>query len=81
MQAVNNLNAAYKRIRSQERNIEQAELNHEFAVRRLQEGAGTALEERQASMLLDQSRLSYLSAVHDYLVAYSEYQKAIGERI
>ncbi len=81
VQAVNNLNAAYKRIRSQERNIEQAELNHEFAVRRLQEGAGTALEERQASMLLDQSRLSYLSAVHDYLVAYSEYQKAIGERI
>jgi outer membrane protein TolC len=81
MQSVRNLNAAYNRIRSQERNIEQAELNHEFAVRRLQEGAGTALEERQASMLLDQSRLSYLSAVYDYLIAVSEYEKAIGERI
>lgn len=81
VQAINNLNAAYRRIRSQERNIEQAELNHEFAIRRLQEGAGTALEERQASTLLDQSRLSYLSAVHDYLVAYSEYRKAIGESI
>jgi len=79
--AVNNLRAAYDRIRSQERNIEQAELNHEFAVRRLQEGVGTALEERQASMLLDQSRLSYLSAVYDYLVAVSEYKKAVGERI
>lgn len=81
LQAVNNLNAAHNRIRSQERNIEQAELNHEFAVRRLQEGVGTALEERQASMLLDQSRLSYLSAVYDYLIAVSEYEKAIGENI
>jgi outer membrane protein TolC len=81
VQAINNLNAAYNRIRSQERNIERAELNHEFAVRRLQEGASTALEERQASMLLDQSRLSYLSAIHDYLVAYSEFKKAIGENI
>lgn len=81
IQAVNNLNAAYNRIRSQERNIEQAELNHEFAVRRLQEGVGTALEERQASTLLDQSRLSYLSAVYDYLIAVSAYEKAIGERI
>ncbi len=81
LQAVNNLNTAFDRIRSQERNIEQAELNYEFAVRRLQEGAGTALEERQASMLLDRSRLNYLSAIHDYLVAYSEYQKAIGESL
>jgi outer membrane protein TolC len=81
LQSVRNLNAAYNRIRSQERNIEQAELNHEFAIRRLQEGAGTALEERQASMLLDQSRLSYLSAVYDYLIAVSEYEKAIGEAI
>lgn len=80
-QAVNNLRAAYERIRSQERNIEQAEMNHEFAVRRLQEGVGTALEERQASTLLDRSRLSYLSAVYNYLVAVSEYKKAVGERI
>ena len=81
VQAVNNVRAAHKRILSQKRNIEQAELHYEFAVRRLQEGAGTALEERQASMLLDQSRLNYLSAIHAYLVAYSEYQKAIGESI
>jgi outer membrane protein TolC len=81
VQAVNNLHAAHKRIISQRRNIEQAELHYEFAVRRLQEGAGTALEERQASMLLDQSRLNYLSAVHAYLVAYSEYKKAIGESV
>jgi len=79
--SVNNVRAAYERIRSQERNIEQAELNHEFAVRRLQEGVGTALEERQASSLLDQSALSYLAAVYDYLIAVSEFEKAVGERI
>jgi outer membrane protein TolC len=80
-QAVRNVETALRRIRSQERNIEQAELNYEFARKRLQEGAGTPLEERQASSLLDQSRLNYLSAVHDYLVAVSRYEKAIGTPI
>ncbi len=80
-QAVRNLETALKRIQSQERNIEQAELNYQFASRRLQEGVGTPLQERQASSLLDQSRLNYLSAVYDYLVALSEYEKAIGKPI
>jgi outer membrane protein TolC len=80
-QAVRNLETALKRIQSQQRNIEQAEMNYEFASRRLQEGAGTPLQERQASSLLDQSRLNYLSAVYDYLIALSLYEKAIGEPI
>lgn len=80
-EAVNNLESAMQRIRSQERNLEQAELNYEFSVTRLQEGAGTALQERQASSLLDQSRLNYLVAVHDYLVAQSQYRKALGQPI
>lgn len=80
-QAVQNVETALKRIQSQQRNIEQAELNYEFAKTRLNEGAGTALQERQASSLLDQSRLNYLSAVYDYLVAVSEYEKAIGKPV
>lgn len=80
-QAIRNLETAMRRINSQERNLEQAELNYEFAVTRLQEGAGTALEERQASSLLDESQLNYLSAVHDYLIAKSEYDKAIGKPV
>jgi outer membrane protein TolC len=80
-QAVRNLETALKRIQSQERNIEQAETNYQFSLRRLQEGAGTPLQERQASSLLDQSRLNYLSAVYDYLVALSQYEKAIGKPI
>ncbi len=80
-QAVRNLENSLRRIHSQQRNIEQAELNYEFALSRLQEGAGTPLQERQASSLLDQSRVNYLSAVYDYLVALSKYEKAIGKPI
>lgn len=79
--ALNNLMTAQQRIQSQARNIEQAELNYEFANRRLQEGAGTALEERNASQLLDQSNLNYLNALHDYLVALSRLELALGKSV
>lgn len=81
VEAINNLETAMERIRSQERNLEQAELNYEFSMTRLREGAGTSLEERQASSLLDQSQLNYIAAVHDYLVAQSTYRKALGQPI
>lgn len=80
-QALRALENAARRIRSQERNIEQAEANYENARRRLQEGVGTSMEERQASSLLDQSRLNYLSAVHDYLTAVSHYETATGKPV
>jgi outer membrane protein TolC len=80
-QAVRNVETALKRIYSQKRNIEQAELNYEFARTRLNEGAGTALQERQASSLLDQSSLNYLSAVYDYLIAVSQFEKSIGKPV
>lgn len=80
-QAIKNLMAAQRRIQSQERNIERAQLNYEFAQRRRIEGVGTALEERNASQLLDQSRLNYLTAVHDYLLAISKLELAIGKSI
>ncbi|MCC5915533.1 MAG: TolC family protein [Balneolaceae bacterium] len=80
-QAIRSVETALKRIRSQERNIERAELNYEFARTRLQEGTGTSLEERQASSLLDESRLNYLSAVYDYLTALSEYERALGNPV
>ncbi|WP_069131094.1 TolC family protein [Rhodohalobacter halophilus] len=80
-QTLKNLETALQRIRSQERNLEQAEMNYEFALKRLQEGAGTSLQERQASSLLDQSKLNYLSAVYDYLTALSQYEKSIGKPV
>lgn len=80
-QSIRNLETALRRIHSQERNIEQAELNYEYSLRRLAEGIGTPLQERQASSLLDQSRVNYLTAVYDYLIALSEYEKAIGKPV
>ncbi len=80
-EAVRNLRTAERRIESQQRNIEQAEMNYDFAQQRLREGVGTALEERQASQQLDQSRLNYLNALHDYLVALSNFELAIGRSV
>ncbi|MEX2632951.1 MAG: TolC family protein [Balneolales bacterium] len=80
-QALRQVRAAEKRVASQERNIEQAQLNYDFAVSRLREGVGNNLEERQASSLLDQSRLGYLSAVYDYLNALSSFELAIGKSV
>lgn len=80
-QVIADLETAYRRIMSQQRNIEQAETNYEHARRRLSEGVGTSLEERQASSLLDQSRLNYLSAVYDYLTAVSRFEKVTGKPV
>ncbi len=77
-QALRNLRTAERRIDSQKRNIEQAQVNYDFARTRLREGVGNSLEERQASMLLDQSQLSYLAAVHDYLIAVSNFELVLG---
>lgn len=80
-QAIKDVETAHRRIISQERNIEQAQANYENSLQRLREGVGTPLEERQASSLLDQSRLNYLSAVYDYLTAVSRFHKATGQPV
>lgn len=77
--ALRDLEAARRRIESQEQNVERAELNYEYAQQRLSEGVATHLEERNASEQLDLSRLNYLQAVHDFLVARSAFQTAIGK--
>lgn len=76
--ALRNLETAAQRISSQERNVERAELNYDYADTRVQEGVSSQLELREASDQLDQSRLNYLQAVHDYLVAQSGFETAIG---
>jgi outer membrane protein TolC len=80
-QAVRNVQSAWLRIESQRRNAELAELNYQEARTRLREGIGTRLEERQASNLRDQSRLNYLTARHDFLIARAELDKALGRNV
>lgn len=76
--AIRNLRTAEQRIASQERNVANAELNYQYAQTRLREGVASPLEERDASQLLDQSRLNYLQAIHDFLVARSAFNTAVG---
>lgn len=76
--ALRNLENARQRILSTEQNVGRAELNYEYAAARLNEGVATPLEVRDASEQLDLSRLNYLQAVHDYLLAQSAFQTAIG---
>jgi outer membrane protein TolC len=76
--ALRDVRTAQLRILSQEKNVERAELNYEYASARLREGVASPLDEREASELLDQSRLSYLRAVHDYNVALSQLETATG---
>lgn len=76
--ALRNLDVARMQILSQERNVERAALSYSFARKRLEEGVSSSLEERNASEQLDQSRLNYLQAVHDFLRARSAFETAVG---
>ncbi len=77
-QALRDVRTARLRIASQEKNVQRAELNYDYASARLREGVASPLEEREASELLDQSRLSYLQAVFDFNSALSRLEAATG---
>ena len=76
--ALRNLQTARSQIISQQQNVSNAELNYSYTKARLSEGVGTPLEERDASMQLDQSRINYLQAVFDFLMAQSTFETAVG---
>lgn len=76
--ALRNLEDARQRIQNQQQNVERAETNYEFVSKRVQQGVSNQLELREASDQLDQSRLNYLQAVHDYLTARSAFETAVG---
>jgi len=78
LRTLRDVQAARRRMISQERNVERAALNYRHAEARLKEGVATPIEVREASSQLDQSRLNHLQAIHDFLVARSAYEAAIG---
>lgn len=73
--------AADERMSSQTRNVARAELNYEYASTRVREGVSSRLEERQASDLLDESRLNQNRAIFDYLVAQANFEAAVGKAV
>ena len=76
--ALRSLEASRRQLLSQEKNVDRAELNYTFARKRLSEGVAAPLEERNASDQLDQSRLNYYQAMHDYLRARSAFETTLG---
>ena len=77
--AIRDLENAQERIESQKANVRRAELNYDHVSERVEEGVASPLELREASDQLDQSRLNYLQAVHDYLVAQTDLETALGQ--
>ncbi|GIV58399.1 MAG: transporter [Rhodothermaceae bacterium] len=77
-QALRDLEAARQRIAAQRQNVARAELNYTYAQARLKEGVASPLQVREASEQLDQSRLNYLQALHDLLVARTAFEAAVG---
>lgn len=79
--AIRDLENARERIDAQEATVRSAELNYEHVSERVAEGASSPVELREASEQLDQSRLNYLQAVYDYLVARSDLETALGQAL
>ena len=77
--AVRNLENARERIQAQETTVRRAEQNYDHVSKRVSEGVARPIELREASDQLDQSRLNYLQAVYDYLVARSDLETALGQ--
>jgi outer membrane protein TolC len=77
--AVRDLESAREQIEAQETNVRRAELNYDHVSQRVSEGVASPIELREASDQLDQSRLNYLQAIYDYLVARSDLETALGQ--
>jgi len=72
------LRSAWEQLRSQDRNVENAELNYRHATIRVDEGVAGTVVLRDANEQLDNSRLNYLQSLHDYRLAEVEYEVAVG---
>jgi len=68
-----------RRIESQRKAVELAELGYKIARKRFESGVGTQLEVSNAEVNLAQARLNYLQAIYDYLIAISDFEKLIGK--
>ena len=76
--ALLNVEAAGTRLATQAQTVARAEESYRVADQRLGEGVTTALEVREASAQLDQSRLGYLQALFDLVTARSALDTALG---
>lgn len=69
---------AAKRIRGQEKNIQQAEKAVRIAQTRFKSGVGTQLELLDSQVAMTRAQTTYAKAVYDHLVAKAEWFWAVG---
>jgi len=69
---------AEKRIRGQEKNIEQAQKAVHIAQTRFKSGVGTQLELLDAQVAMTRAQTNYAQAIYDYLMARADWQYAVG---
>jgi outer membrane protein TolC len=76
--ALRELESAERRVSAAGQTAQTAQTAYTYAIERLRQGVGPQLDARTASDQLDQSRLNYLQAVYDLLVARSALDRATG---
>ncbi len=69
---------AKKRIEGQEKNISQAEKAVRIAQTRFKSGVGTQLELLDTQVAMTRAQTNYAQAIYDFLIARSEWERAVG---
>ena len=69
---------ARKRIRGQEKNIDQAQKAVRIAQTRFKSGVGTQLELLDTQVAMTRAQTTYAQAIYDYLIARADWQYAVG---
>ena len=69
---------AQKRIKGQEKSIEQAEKAVRIAQTRFKSGVGTHLELLDTQVAMTLAQTNYAQAIYDFLIAQAEWQNAVG---
>lgn len=76
--AILTLRAAEERIVAEQANVEAASKNHDVAKARYAVGLATNIDVMDAQTQLMQAKGQYLTAVHDYILAWAQLQAALG---
>ncbi len=79
-QAYLNLREAEERINNAALTVKQAEENHEIATGRYTAGVGSPIEVTDAEVALLNAKTTHIAALHDYRIAQSTIEKAMGEK-
>ena len=77
-QTINNLLTQREAMLANKNVVEQAEKAYNIALSREKAGAGTMLEVNNAQLVETQAKLNYAQSIYNYLVAYVEYERVVG---